>query len=57
MGTMQFAAGQWHRAKIGVEVFDLGGPVAEEGVFEAGAGRPADLGVAVRREASGLTCA
>ncbi len=33
-------------AEIDVEVFDLGGPVAEEGVFEAGAGGPADAGFA-----------
>src|SRR5436190_12350117 len=33
-------------AEVGVEIFDLGGPVAEEGVFEAAADRPAGHGVA-----------
>src|ERR1041385_6690460 len=40
-------------AEIDVEIFKLGAPVAEEGVFDAGAGGPAELVVRRRsREAS-----
>src|SRR3954463_4020413 len=35
-------------AEVGVEIFDLGRPVAAEGVFDADAGGPADLRLADR---------
>ena len=35
-------------AEVDIEIFDLGGPVAEEGVFEAGADGPAELALGLR---------
>src|SRR5262249_34566071 len=38
-------------AEIDVEIFDLGRPSTQEGVFEADAGRPAKLGFGLSRAA------
>src|SRR4029079_11885017 len=50
-------------AEVDVEIFDLGGPVAQEGIFQAGAESPAELALGGRsgeaeggHRHAGLTC-